>query len=415
MRARAKVWGFAACVVVAAEATGCIENHDTLAAKPGGDEGAGGTYGASKPGASGAGGATGDAETAGTHGDGGAPGEPTGPRTLTVVHGVIDSPVIAFCFARVSSGVERAVAGDPLPAGGLKYGRTTVFDTLPDIDLASDGVRPYVVAGADSKAVAGLDCAAVVKLANAVPLPPVPTGNPERDASEEPLDAATPLDASVHGSGDASLDAARDGAPEPHDATVPVPLVRAAAMPVVPEGQLSAELGYLLVASGCLGGVGVRDPSEKSLCGDSYSASTPTLAPVLVSLARTTKTGRVSLGFLDASPAFSHVDVHFTPPLHSDPLTLVQDVVTGALRPRPPSTRFAAEDIGAASAAATIQIYPGGSDTAAYDAPWRNTLDAGDITGLDNDAAYTLVYVGPFPGFTAKRWWNGPLVTIVKN
>jgi hypothetical protein len=395
--------------------SGCIENHDTLAAKPT-DDGAGGTYGVANRDASGGGGVAGDAGVAGDQGDGGAPpDEPTGPRTLTVVHGVIDSPVIAFCFAPVKAGVEVAVRGQVLPNGGLRYGRTAVFETLPDIDLAVDGVRPYLVAGLDPSAATSLDCAAVVKLSNAVALPSVPPGHPATDASVEPRDAAVSLDASVGKITDAALDGARDGAPAPHDASVPVPVVRAAAMPVIPAGQLAAELGYLLVASGCMGGTGVRDPSEQSICGDLYSASTPTLAPLLVSLPRTTKPNRVSLAFLDASAAFSHVDVGFTPPLHSDPLSLVQGVVTGALRPRPPSTRYAAEDIGAANALATLQLYPGGSDTAAYDALWQKTLRAGDLAGLENGSAYTLIYVGPFPAFAAKRWWNGPLVTIVKN
>jgi hypothetical protein len=136
---------------------------------------------------------------------------------------------------------------------------------------------------------------------------------------------------------------------------------------------------------------------------------------LLVALSRTTKPSRVSLGFLDGTPAFSHCDVRFTPSPQSDPLTLAEDVVTGALRPRPPSTKFAAEDIGAESAFASMQIYANGSDNAAYDERWQKTLDAGDLSGLANGEAYTLILVGPFPAFSAKRWWNGPLVTIVKN
>jgi hypothetical protein len=397
---------------VALMATGCLQNHDFLAEGPGGG-GAGGTSSAPVPSTGGAGG------VAGIRDGGSPPVEPTGPRTLTVVHGVIDSPWIAFCFAPVKAGVERPVTGAPLPASGLKYGRTAVLGPLPDIDLAADGVRPYVVAASGPSAIAGLDCAALVERAHATPLPPtgVPSDASLGDSSRSPLDATTRLDASSRPLRDASLgaDFPRDAEPSPHDATVPVPLVRAAALPLVPEGQLALERSYLLVASGCVGGPGVRDPSELSICGDSYSPSTPTLAPLLVALSRTTKPSSVSLGFLDASPAFSHCDVRFTPPLHADPLTLAEDVVTGALRPRPPSIKFAADDIGAGNALASMQIYAHGSNKAAYDEPWQTTLDAGDLSGLENAAAYTLILVGPFPAFSAKRWWNGPLVTIVKN
>jgi hypothetical protein len=43
------------------------------------------------------------------------------------------------------------------------------------------------------------------------------------------------------------------------------------------------------------------------------------------------------------------------------------------------------------------------------------TLEAGGIDELANGTAYTLVIVGPSPGFEKRRWWNDPLVTIVRH
>ena len=392
----------------------CVQNHDILAEQPG-TSGAGGSAGRPSTSAGGAGGV-------GAVGDGGPPSiQPDGPRTLTLVNGVIDSPWIALCFAPVKGGVESPVKGAPVPESGLMYGHTAAFDSLPDIDLDTDGVRPYLVAGGGPSAAAGLDCAAIVAHARATPLPPVPAP----DAS--PI----PADASDSGIGDASLspdgsrlerDAATqlDASPTAAvdarsvDATVPIPLVRFAALPVIPSGQLVVARGYLLVLGGCIGGPGVTDPSEQSICGDSYSPETPTLGPELVAVSPGAPTDRVALAFLDGTPALSPCDIHLSPSKTGDSISLAQNVVTGALRPRSPLTQYGAQDIASMSSEASIQIYPRGSDQALYDESWRQTLDAGNVSGLANAQAYTLILVGS-PGFPARRWWNDPLVTIVKN
>jgi hypothetical protein len=89
--------------------------------------------------------------------------------------------------------------------------------------------------------------------------------------------------------------------------------------------------------------------------------------------------------------------------------------VTTGTATRYANTSRSAEDIGATSDGTSIQVFPGGSGGAAYSRPWLNTMNAGALTALENGEAYTLIMVGPYPGFSAQRWWNDPLVTIVKN
>jgi hypothetical protein len=394
----------------------CLQDHNVLAEQPG-VGGAGGVPGVTKHSS---GGAPSVVDAGG--GGGTPPAAPDGPRTLTVVHGVIDSPWIALCFTRVSGGVESPAVGNPLPASGLEYGHSAVFDSLPGIDFNADGVRAYLVLARGPSAAAGLDCAAVVAQADAPPLPPPPRQGADGSVIESDAraqDAASLRDATTRVDASVFRDAARDGSPEGAapavDAMAEIPPVRAVSLPVIPEGQLSVERSYLLVPSGCVGGPGVTDPSERSVCGEFYSPDTPTLVPLLVALSRAGKPNRVALGFLDAAPAFSGCDVRLTPPLHGDAISVAQNVAFGALRPRPPTTASSVADIGATASSASIQIYPGGSGTAAYNAPWLKTMNAGDLITLQDGEAYTLIFVGPYPGFSAQRWWNDPLVTVVKN
>jgi len=95
--------------------------------------------------------------------------------------------------------------------------------------------------------------------------------------------------------------------------------------------------------------------------------------------------------------------------------TVAEKVVTGAIRPVPPYSESSAAEIGAGSPDAAVQLFVNGSSSAAYEKPWSPTLSAGGIAALEDGREYTLILVGPYPGFAARRWWNDPLVTVVAN
>jgi hypothetical protein len=421
---------------------GCISNHDVYAER---GQASGGTS------ATGAGGRTVALPSGGAGGFGGhadrdaavaadaqaAPDDPPGPWRLTLLHGVIDSPWVGFCFAPVRAGKEQAVVGVPVPRTGLEYGHSFTAGSLVGVDLGVEGLRAYVVAAASAAAVAGLDCAAILARARALgAAPPVldaggPSSLPDarspradagmRDASVSSPDASRQTDASP-GSSDAAasqgIDASHaDARSPPAPGTVPrgIASVRVAALPIVPAGSLSASRSYLLVAGGCIGGPGVTDPSERSVCGEYYSAVAPTVTEIVVQLPRKVSPGRVGLSFLGGTPALTMSDLVLQPGPHTDPLKIARKVVTGALRPVPPNTDSSVVDIGAPSPDAAIELYPSGAPTAAYSAPWKKTFDAGGFAALEDGKQYTLVAIGPYPGFSARSWWNDPLVTIVRN
>src|SRR5262249_22910386 len=191
--------------------------------------------------------------------------------------------------------------------------------------------------------------------------------------------------------------------------------VRVAALPLLPEGSFAVGRGYLLVAGGCLGGPGVTDPSEKSVCGEMYTAKTPTLSEALVAMPEDTTQGRVTLSVLGGSPALTQFDVSLVPAGHGDAFRVASRVVPGALRPVPPFSSASASDLGVTSNDARVELFAFGSGTPVYNFGWAPTLRAGSLSALDDGKGYTLVFVGPFPGFSKRRWWNDPLVTIVEN
>jgi hypothetical protein len=162
-----------------------------------------------------------------------------------------------------------------------------------------------------------------------------------------------------------------------------------------------------------MGGPGITDPSEQSICGESFSTSNPTLAPVLVTLSRIVTKDHVALQFANASSRVRAADIRLASK-SLNPLSLAKNVVMGAIRPIPPNASRAAAQFGLTDED-KIQLFADGSSKPIYDEPWSKTLAPSSIQSLQDGHAYTLLLIGPYPGFHAQRWWNEPLVTIIAN
>ncbi len=409
-----------AMTLVASFASGCVTNHDALAEAfgAGGNPGFGGASSGGQA-TDGAGGSILEADTPVPHDA--QPAADAGPRTVTFVHGVIDSPWIAFCFAKVSDGVPAAPVGAPWPSGGLEYGQTRVAQAIPGVALGTDDLLPYVIAAASSDVTRGMDCPMLVSTATALATPPVVdagvTDASGRDAAVR-LDASSLRDASREASASRDAGAVLDAASSTPSSRPPpivpaIPSIRAAALPVLPGVALSGAESFLIVAGGCLGGPGVTDPSELSVCGENYSPATPTLEEMVVELPRAGKAGYVGLSYLGGTPALRASDLTLQAP--GGTLPVVKNVVTGALRPVPPLATSTADQIGASDVGTAIFLYADGSATPIYDEPWSTTFVAGGVSSLENGRNYTLIVVGPYPGFSRRSFWNDPLVTIVAN
>jgi hypothetical protein len=182
---------------------------------------------------------------------------------------------------------------------------------------------------------------------------------------------------------------------------------------VIPAGTFVAERHYLFGLAGCVGGPGISDPSEQSVCGETFSATHPTLAPVFVTLSRIVTKDHVALQFVNASSVVRAADVRLAAKAFN-PLSLAKNVVRGAIRPIPPNASRSSAQYGL-SDEDRIQIFADGSTKPIYDETWSKTLDSGGIASLENGHAYTLLLIGPYPGFSKREWWNDPTVTIIQN
>lgn len=321
--------------------------------------------------------------------------EPTGKTVLTLMHGVVDAPRIAFCFSKVEDGVPGVALGSPLPAGGLTWGQALVVQSLSGFDWASDDLLPIVVAG-DFTKLAGKTCPEIIALGASL----AEAGS----ASDASLDA-----------GDASLDASPDA--QPSDAASelpPPPIARSLELPALPAGTLAGGYSTLLVASGCIGGPGYTDDYETYLCGEGYTPSSPTLIPVLVRLSRVTEPGKLGLQFVNAARAADPIDLVSTAPEGSSfsDVNIVFDAVFGSVGPKPPLFRTKAA-FGSPLSAAIVEVNALNASAPFYTESWGDALAAGGLTDVSEGSTYAFVLIGPRPSVAGMKWWNGPRLVLL--
>lgn len=316
--------------------------------------------------------------------------EPTGSVKLTLLHAVVDSPRVAYCFAKLVDGLPGPLLGDPLPAGGLDWGGSVTVTALSGVDFAKDDLLPVVVAG-DFSLLAGKSCAEAVALAQAL----------------STTDAGVTADADAQ-AGDAALDG--DGGEGGPVELPPPPKLRAAELPVIPAGTLSIGYSLLFAAAGCLGGPAFSDPLETWVCGPGYTPLSPTLAPVLLPLSRVTHPGAMGLQLVNAARAADPVDLASSYPKGSSvpKIWVAEDVAFGAVAPRPPLLAYSSTAFGAPISASLLEVSSQGSTVPIYVSSWKDALDLGGLTGVKDGKTYALVLVGPRPNNPAGKWWNGP-------
>lgn len=311
--------------------------------------------------------------------------EPAGPRVLTLLHGVVDAPRVRFCFGPAGG----AATGSPMPAAGLNYGGALVVRSLPGLDLGSDAIQIYVVAGDDS-VIAGQSCQSLIEQAGTHP------------------------DAGPDASLDASSDAQTSGDAEA--GTPPPPALRVAALPQLPAGTLGLKSSYLLVVMGCIGQSNAfSDPMSDTICGAGYRPDRPTLLPALVRMSRATKAGALGLQVINASRATARLTLDSEPPKGGaqSPVTLATDVQFGAIQPASADLSHTLADFGAPLANATLQVRLVSSAPPDFSEAWSAALSAAGLSSVENGSDYALVVVGPNPTLGGDKWWNAPLVTLV--
>jgi hypothetical protein len=330
--------------------------------------------------------------------------EPDGPRSLTVVHGIVDAtgPVVV-CLSRPGDSGDDFLTGPPEPAGGLAYGSALTWSEARGIDFEADTLQIHVIAGEIGR-VAGLPCADAIAEAVRVEqlaLAPMPEGG-ARISDGGPDARPSPPDAGDGAAGDGAV------------AQVPPPALRQRSLAVIPAGSLSRARSYLAVLSGCIGGPAFTDESEHSICGKFYSTAQPTIVPTLVELSRDVARDRVGLQFLNASAALGTGKL-VSLFLNEDTYEIASGVVYGEIEPRPPRQRIAVQLLEANIDGAALKLYAGNGSTPSLAADWSEVRATAGISELENARVYTAVLVGPHPSLTRGAWWNGPLLTVVDN
>ena len=380
------------CLALLATATACGRNHDGLALKESGTGGAAGSGGLGGSGGSGgrgrAGSGTGGVATGGV---GGKYVEPPGRSVSTFVHGIVDAERIAFCFARHDE-ADPVLVGNPRPSGGLAYAASFSFETLRGIDLETEPVLPYAIAG-DLGLVADMNCEQAVETAR------------------NEMEAVNALSLGAGGSSGGG-EAGAGGAAEPPQP----PRLRVSSLPEIPAGALAEGYSSLYVATGCLGGPAFTHGLETDACGSNYEPNTPTASAVLVTLSRITGFGKLVFQALHASLASPTLAVSSSPPDTAVQATIpiVYDLHRGALSPRIPAAILTLFDSGVNSPGWSVQAsYEG---TVLVSELWPDVLDRAGLETLEENRGYTLVVVGPRGSLGANNgFWNEAAIGVVDN
>lgn len=401
-------------------APSCSNNHSVLEQRdhPAGMGGMGGLAGAG--GMSGSGGALTRPPAAG------APGvnpnkmvEPPGRSVFTLVHGIVDADLTAWCFARVRDGATTLV-GSPVPAGGLAYGQSLSFETLPSVNSDSDGVVPYVIAG-DLSAIDGLDCSKAVALAETVMAADTGEGGAAGQggaageggvsglagATGGASDGGTPGEGGTPGGAGASIQAEK---------TTPTPpALRVGALPGVPAGTLAAGYSMLEVAAGCLGAKEFSAVRQAAACGDDYTPEHGSLTAEVVMLSRATADGMLSIQALHASHASAELGVRSMPGSMDSGIgiTVIDHFGEGALRPRDPRTMLPVQSWGVNTDTWSVNASVGSVDYTSE--PWSVIRARAGIDELENGRGYTLVAIGPSVTIDTTGFWNGFTFALVDN
>lgn len=366
--------------------------------------------------------------------------EPPGRAVITFLHGVVDAPELLFCFAREGEGGPR-LAGDPAPEGGLEYGASVAFESIPGVPV-TELTRVFVIAG-ELDLVEGSDCADAVERARkemeAVGLTPSfaglgaagaggadgSAGSSSSDGGAAPGDAGEAGESGATASGGASsggeggvpasggagnTSAGGDGGAPP---LPDPPRLRVSELPSVPAGALGDGYSLLYAAHGCLGGPAFSHELERQVCGAAYTPRTPTPGAELVTLSRKVDFLNLSLQALHASQALGTLDLRTVPPEGSSAfaLSLGSSMTRGALQPRSPRADQRSDAYGISDGGSIALLSEG---VEIWQGSWNSVMRMSDITPV-NGRVYTLVVLGPAVDAAPWGFWNPIAVTLVDN
>jgi hypothetical protein len=397
-------------------AAACETDHAALEKKPQNAAGAGGM------GEGGGSAGTPTQISGGANGQaGGHPDdEPPGSNVFTILNGVVDAPSVVLCLAKVGADGAAVPFGDPLTNEPFVYGSALVLNSVPGVNLESEGVQPLIIAG-ELDRIAGLGCEdAVARAQDEEAIAIDVNAHAAEGAEAGAANDAGAVGVSVAGghaagSGGASGGGGAGGTGGAGGAfAVEVPArLRLRELPAIPAGTLSAGRSIVYVATGCMGGFSYDGPNAAEYCGDGYTERAPTVSGMLVSLSRRTKFDAAGIQFLHASLATQQVDLSSRPPLPSqDPgITLASGARAGQLVPHSANLSHPASEL-AVTHLYNAAIVGGGTVLSAQ--PWTAVLARGGLRALTDGVTYAIVLIGPRADHSSgTALWNPPLITAI--
>jgi hypothetical protein len=380
----------------------CVTNHEALEKKPPMQTG-GGTGGALASAGAPAhlGGFGGEAASGGGHSD----DEPPGESVLTFVNGVVDAPRVALCLARLDADGNVTPLGFPLTDAPLEYGHSLVLREVDDVDFASDGLEPIVIAG-ELERIEGLDCETAIERARAEEARSAGT---EQGAGGAAGDGSG-LGVASGGDGASAGEGGSAGAAETPPAVRSALRVRG--LPAIAAGTLNQGRSLVFVANGCLGGATYGGNAAVQYCGEGYSSRQPTVSAILVSLSRQSSPEHVALQVVHASLANAQVELRSRPPFPSMATGVgIASVMLGQVAPRPASIQNTAFDLGS-SRKYYLSLEEQGSSL--FSQSWASALANGELAQLENGRGYALIVNGPRADLKAvANSWNAAVLTAV--
>lgn len=321
--------------------------------------------------------------------------EPPGENVLSVLHGVVDAPRIAVCFAKGQT-LDAPALGEPRPSGGLAYGASLVLHEIAGIDWTKDVLSTWVIAG-DLSLIEGLDCQQAIALA--------------KREMESATDASEPNEAG--GAGGAAGASGGGAGGEGGTFSAEPPRLRAARLPFVPAGTLAVGRSSLLVADGCIGGFAYQSRRGESACGAGYSKTNSTLSAALVQLSRRSTPFRLGLQVVHASEATAAVGVSSAPPDGSTSFVVIAgSVERGSVAPPTPELSYDTDTYGVNR---DFRVEVSQNGTSLFAEPWSDILSRAGLTALKDGSSYALVLLGPRFGasLTRNQLWNPSRIVLV--
>ncbi|MFO0612509.1 MAG: hypothetical protein U0414_07980 [Polyangiaceae bacterium] len=327
---------------------GCKGHHDALAP----DGGAGGASASASKSAS-------VTSSSSTGAGGEAPiQEPDVPTRFTFVNGVVDAPVVRFCFAPYpGGGPDRA----PFPAAGLAFG-SAYHAPVGTADVPASDALVLVI-----------------------------TGTPPPSAT--------------------CADLTSDPGSYPD-----VTLVE---MGLVPAAAITMKRSFLVVADGCVGGVTHTDPLETQICGATYTPTNPTLGLAFLPMSLLDDEKHIAISYVNAVAAMTKANVWLLPGFDGvAPVPIVNGGPFGGAAPYPPNVKIEVSDVGAVSAAGVgSAVNPAPAPAPSANVPLESALAASGLSGVavSNGRSLALVGIGAAPGTppAADAWWKSYTVVAV--